>query len=56
MTSLVIGASRVSQLEENVAALGHLDLTADELARIDAFIAAPTAGVDIWANARKGLL
>jgi L-glyceraldehyde 3-phosphate reductase len=35
MTSLVIGASSVAQLETNVAALDNLDLTADELDAID---------------------
>jgi L-glyceraldehyde 3-phosphate reductase len=36
MTSVVIGTSRVEQLEENVASLQRLDFTADELGRIDA--------------------
>jgi L-glyceraldehyde 3-phosphate reductase len=35
MTSLIIGASSVAQLEGNVAALDHLDLSAEELAEID---------------------
>ncbi|MEV7328993.1 L-glyceraldehyde 3-phosphate reductase [Micromonospora sp. NPDC093244] len=35
MTSLIIGASSVEQLETNVAAVGNLDFTADELAEID---------------------
>ncbi|MEU5907718.1 L-glyceraldehyde 3-phosphate reductase [Micromonospora sp. NPDC047527] len=35
MTSLIIGASSVEQLEANVAAVGNLDFTADELAEID---------------------
>ncbi|MEV0939703.1 L-glyceraldehyde 3-phosphate reductase [Micromonospora wenchangensis] len=35
MTSLIIGASSVAQLEGNVAALGHLDLTPDDLTEID---------------------
>jgi L-glyceraldehyde 3-phosphate reductase len=35
MTSLVIGASSVSQLEDNVAALDNLDFSAEELAEID---------------------
>jgi L-glyceraldehyde 3-phosphate reductase len=35
MTSLVIGASSVAQLETNIAALDNLDLTADELDAID---------------------
>lgn len=35
MTSLIIGASSVAQLEGNVAALAHLDLTPDDLTEID---------------------
>ena len=37
--SALIGASRVSQIEENVAALSDPALTAEELARIDAILA-----------------
>ena len=35
MTSLIIGASSVAQLEDNVAAVGNLTLTAEELGDID---------------------
>jgi L-glyceraldehyde 3-phosphate reductase len=35
MTSVIIGASSVKQLEDNVGALGNLDFTAEELAAID---------------------
>ncbi|MFC4020404.1 L-glyceraldehyde 3-phosphate reductase [Micromonospora sp. GCM10011542] len=35
MTSLIIGASSVAQLETNIAALDNLDFTAEELAEID---------------------
>ncbi|WP_281190635.1 L-glyceraldehyde 3-phosphate reductase [Micromonospora citrea] len=35
MTSLIIGASSVPQLEANIAALDNLDLTAEELAEIE---------------------
>ena len=52
MTSLVIGASSVTQLEQNVAALDRLDFTADELERIDAH--AVEGGVDLWKGAREG--
>lgn len=52
VTSLVIGASSVAQLDENVAALDRLDFTAEELAEIDRF--AGDAGVDLWADARGG--
>lgn len=40
MTSALVGASRVSQVEDNVAALNNLDFTEDELARIDQILAA----------------
>jgi L-glyceraldehyde 3-phosphate reductase len=39
MTSVVMGASRVEQVEQNVAALAKLDFTKDELTRIDALTA-----------------
>jgi L-glyceraldehyde 3-phosphate reductase len=48
MTSLVIGASSVAQLESNVAALDQLDLTDDELAEIDRH--ATDARVNIWSQ------
>jgi L-glyceraldehyde 3-phosphate reductase len=51
MTSLVIGASSVRQLEENVAALGQLDFSADELASIDEY--AVDSGVDLWADSSQ---
>ena len=52
VTSLVMGASRVEQLEQNVAALGNLAFTDDELAAIDEY--AVDTGVDLWAGARRG--
>ena len=36
VTSALIGASRVEQIEENVGALRNLELRAEELAEIDA--------------------
>ncbi|MDQ1008618.1 L-glyceraldehyde 3-phosphate reductase [Streptomyces sp. V4I23] len=48
MTSALIGASSVRQLEENVAALAGPPLTDEELKDIDAF-AVDTAGTNIWA-------
>jgi L-glyceraldehyde 3-phosphate reductase len=53
VTSLVIGASSVDQLEQNVGALDNLEFGDDELAEIDGLIA-DEAGVDMWANARVG--
>jgi L-glyceraldehyde 3-phosphate reductase len=41
MTSALIGASRVEQIEQNVAALVNLNFTAGELARIDAILSQP---------------
>ncbi|MDF3058433.1 MAG: L-glyceraldehyde 3-phosphate reductase, partial [Rariglobus sp.] len=39
VTTALIGASKVSQLEDNFAALQTLDFTSDELARIDEILA-----------------
>lgn len=49
MTSALIGASSVQQLEENVASLGGAPLSAEELKEIDTF-AVDTAGTNIWAG------
>ncbi|MFF7179471.1 L-glyceraldehyde 3-phosphate reductase [Streptomyces sp. NPDC008121] len=49
MTSALIGASSVGQLEENVAALAGPPLTAEELEEIDTF-AVDTVGTNIWAG------
>ena len=46
MTSLVIGASSVRQLEDNVAALSNLHLSDDELAAIEPH--AHDAEIDLW--------
>ncbi len=47
MTSTLVGASSVEQLEANVAALERLDFDAEELAEIDRY--ATESGVNIWA-------
>lgn len=39
VTSALIGASRMEQIEQNVAALENLEFTSDELERIDAIVA-----------------
>ena len=49
MTSALIGASSVAQLEENVAALAAPPLTPEELKEIDSF-AVDTEGTNIWAG------
>jgi L-glyceraldehyde 3-phosphate reductase len=46
MTSTLMGASSVEQLEENVAALDRLDFSDDELAAIDRF--ATDADINLW--------
>ena len=46
MTSLVIGASSVQQLDDNIAALQNLSFTADELSEIDQH--ATEADINIW--------
>lgn len=46
VTSALIGASRITQLEENVAALNRLDFTPEELAEIDRW--AGEANLNIW--------
>jgi L-glyceraldehyde 3-phosphate reductase len=38
IASVLIGASSVEQVEQNVAALGKLSFTSEELARIDAIL------------------
>jgi len=52
MTSVLVGASSVGQLEQNVAALQNLEFSDDELARIDQH--AVDAGIDLWRDAREG--
>ncbi|MDX6389370.1 MAG: L-glyceraldehyde 3-phosphate reductase [Streptosporangiaceae bacterium] len=47
VTSVLIGASSVAQLEENLAAAGHTQFTDGELAAIDRH--AVEAGINIWA-------
>jgi L-glyceraldehyde 3-phosphate reductase len=48
MTSTLIGASSVAQLEMNLAALERLDFLSAELEEIDRY-ATDTSGVNIWA-------
>ncbi len=46
VTAVLLGASSVEQLDENLDALNNLDFTADELKRIDEF--AVESGIDLW--------
>ena len=48
VTSTLIGASSVAQLEQNLAALQRLDFDAEELAEIDRY--AQEGAVNIWAS------
>src|SRR5450755_4039856 len=52
VTSVLIGASSVAQLEENLAAAGRTEFTAAELAAIDA--EAVESGINIWATSSAG--
>jgi L-glyceraldehyde 3-phosphate reductase len=47
VTSALLGASSVAQLEQNVAALQKLDFDADELTEIDRY--AQDGGINLWA-------
>ncbi|HSK92019.1 MAG TPA: aldo/keto reductase, partial [Euzebyales bacterium] len=51
VTSALIGARTVDQLDENLAALDRLDFTDDELAAIDRVVS--DAGVDLWKPSRE---
>jgi L-glyceraldehyde 3-phosphate reductase len=48
VTSVLVGASSVKQLETNVAAVDNLDLSDDELAAIDEY--AVDAHINLWAR------
>ena len=51
VTSTLMGASSVAQLEQNIAALERLSFTDDELAQIDRY--AGDAGVNLWASSAE---
>jgi len=48
MTSTLVGASSVEQLEANVAALERRELDDSELAEIDRY--ATESGINIWSG------
>ena len=48
VTSTVVGASSVAQLEDSLRALERLDLEADELTEIDRY--ATESGINLWAG------
>jgi L-glyceraldehyde 3-phosphate reductase len=51
VTSALIGASSVAQLEDNVAALDNLEFTDDELEEIDRY--ATDSSINIWAASSR---
>jgi L-glyceraldehyde 3-phosphate reductase len=51
VTSTLVGASSVRQLEDNVATLDRLEFSAAELAEIDTW--ATEAGINIWARSSE---
>ena len=51
VTSTLVGASSVRQLEQNVAALDSLEIASDELAEIDRH--AGEGGVNLWAESAE---
>ncbi|MGH2673393.1 MAG: L-glyceraldehyde 3-phosphate reductase [Actinomycetota bacterium] len=52
ITSTLIGASSVSQLEQNVAALENAELSIEELEEIDRY--ATESGINIWERSSAG--
>jgi L-glyceraldehyde 3-phosphate reductase len=48
VTSALVGASSVEQLEQNLVALDKLDFSAAELKEIDRY--ATDGGINIWAD------
>jgi L-glyceraldehyde 3-phosphate reductase len=51
VTSALVGASSVAQLEQNVAAVDKLQFSADELREIDRY--ATDSGINLWAASSK---
>jgi L-glyceraldehyde 3-phosphate reductase len=51
VTSALVGASSVEQLEANVAALDRLDFSDEELAEIDRY--ASESGINLWAESSR---
>jgi L-glyceraldehyde 3-phosphate reductase len=52
VSSALIGARNVAQLDNSLDALKTLAFTSEELAEIDTY--AQDGGIDIWKEARKG--
>jgi L-glyceraldehyde 3-phosphate reductase len=52
VTSTLIGASSVGQLEDSLGALGNRDFSGDELEEIDRY--ATESGINLWAGSSSG--
>lgn len=52
VTSALVGASSVAQLEQNVAALNKLDFSPAELSEIDRY--ATESGINLWSASSAG--
>jgi L-glyceraldehyde 3-phosphate reductase len=48
VTTVLIGASRAEQIDDNVGCLSNLEFTTDELAEIDKY--AKEGGINLWAS------
>ena len=53
MTSTLIGASSVAQLDDSLGALDNLDFSDDELAEIDRY--ATESDINLWARSQRAL-
>jgi L-glyceraldehyde 3-phosphate reductase len=51
VTSVLIGASSVAQLDDNLAVLDNLEISDDELATIDQD--AVDSGINLWADSSE---
>jgi L-glyceraldehyde 3-phosphate reductase len=51
VTSTLVGASSVAQLEQNVGALDKPQFSADELREIDRY--ATDSGINLWASSSR---
>jgi L-glyceraldehyde 3-phosphate reductase len=50
VTSTLVGASSIAQLEANVGALDNLEFTDDELSEIDRYATESEININIWSN------
>lgn len=54
VSSLVVGASRLTQLDENWRALEKLELSTEDVTEIERILDGVDANVDLWRDARQG--